>query len=283
MFLKLDSDQLAAQANQLRRDVISMVSHAGSGHPAGALGLADIFASLYFNILNHNPKDPYWSRRDMLFVSNGHVAPIVYSALARSGYFEFSQLGSLRKLGSSLQGHPERTKLPGIESTSGPLGSGLSQAAGYAYSLHYLDHDSDRQVYCVVSDGELDEGNSWEAVMFASKYRLGKLTVIVDRNNIQISGKTEQVMPLEDLARKWQAFNWHTQIVDGHDIVEVIEASHQAKNVTDHPSVIIAQTIPGKGVDFMENDYRWHGKAPNPEQTEQALTQLMGKNLEVDR
>ena len=273
--------QLEAKASVIRQDIIRMLAEAGSGHSAGALGLADIFSVLYFHEMNHRSSDPLWADRDVLFLSNGHTVPVQYAALARAGYFDPEELLTLRKYGSRLQGHPERTKLPGIESTSGPLGSGISQSAGYAYALQYLDNSLHRSVYCVASDGELNEGNSWEAIMFASKYRLGQLTVIIDRNNIQIGGSTEEVMPLENLADKWRSFGWHVQEVDGHNIDSIIDVLDMAKAVAAKPSVIIAHTIPGKGVDFMEYDYQWHGMAPNDEQATQALRKLQTLNGRV--
>ena len=252
--------QLEEMANTIREDIIKMLVTAGSGHSAGPLGLADIFAALYFDILKHDPKNPDWLERDRLFLSNGHCVPVRYATMARAGYFPVKELATLRQFGSRLQGHPERLRLPGLESTSGPLGSGVSQAAGMALALRM---DGGRQrVYCVTGDGELDEGNIWEAVMFAAKERLTNLTVIVDRNNIQIDGITETVMPLGDLAKKWSAFGWHVIEIDGNNVQAVINACELAKAVTEAPTVIIAHTIPGKGVDYMEYDYHWHGTPP---------------------
>ena len=266
--------QLEQKANDIREDIIRMLEAAGSGHSAGPLGLADIFAALYFNILNLDPKKPEWEDRDILFLSNGHTIPVQYAAMAEAGYFEKDELLTLRKLGSRLQGHPERERLPGLESTSGPLGSGLSQAAGYAYSMQYMDNIKHRFVYVVMGDGELDEGNVWEAAMFAGKYKLSQLVAIIDRNNIQIDGSTEDVMPLEDLRGKWESFGWHVLEIDGHNIESVIDAASMARAITNRPSVIIAHTIPGKGVDFMEYDYKWHGVAPNSDQAKEALKKL---------
>jgi len=266
--------QLQSKANDLRRDVICMLEAAGSGHTAGSLDLADILATLYFEILNIDPKNPDWQDRDIFLLSNGHTVPIQYAAMAEAGYFDKKELLTLRKLGSRLQGHPERTKLPGLETTSGPLGSGLSQAAGYAYSLQYLDSNKHRFVYVVMGDGELDEGNVWEAAMFSGKYKLSQLVAFIDRNNIQIDGNTEDVMPLEDLRAKWQSFGWHVIEIDGHNIQSIIDAVNMAKAITNRPCVIIAYTIAGKGVDFMEYDYNWHGKAPNTEQAAAALHSL---------
>ena len=264
--------ELQAMATTIREDIIRMLTEAGSGHSAGPLGMADVFTALYFNVLRHDPKQPDWPERDRLFLSNGHIVPVRYAAMARAGYFPVSELATLRKFGSRLQGHPERLRLPGLESTSGPLGCGLSQAVGTALALR-LD-GSRSQVYCVASDGEHDEGNFWEGVMLGAKYKLANLTVIVDRNNIQIDGPTEQVMPLDDLDEKWRAFGWHVIEVGGHDIPGIIAACEQAAAITDRPVVIIAHTIPGKGVDFMEYDYHWHGAPPSPEQARVALREL---------
>jgi len=271
---QLTIGQLEQKANDIREDIIRMLEAAGSGHSAGPLGLADIFAALYFNILNLDPKNPQWSERDILFLSNGHTIPVQYAAMAEAGYFEKDELLTLRKLGSRLQGHPERERLPGLENTSGPLGSGLSQAAGYAYSMQYMDNIKHRFVYVVMGDGELDEGNVWEAAMFAGKYKLSQLVAIIDRNNIQIDGSTEDVMPLEDLRGKWESFGWHVLEIDGHNIESMIDAVSMARAITNRPSVIIAHTIPGKGVDFMEYDYKWHGVAPNSDQAKEALKKL---------
>jgi len=254
--------QLEQKANDIRKDIISMLEEAGSGHSAGPLDLSDILTALYFDIMNIDPKKPEWSERDVFFLSNGHTVPVQYAALAERGYFPVEELKTLRKFGSRLQGHPERTKLPGLENTSGPLGSGLSQAAGYAYSLQYLDGAKHRWVYAVTGDGELNEGNIWEAAMFAGKYKLSQLVVFIDRNNIQIDGTTEDVMPLEDLRGKWESFGWHVQEIDGHNMESIIDAASMARAISNRPSVVIAHTIPGHGVDFMEYDYHWHGGAP---------------------
>jgi len=259
-------------ANHLRQDVIEMLVEAKSGHSAGPLGTADIFAALYFFILNHKPKNPSWEERDRLILSNGHICPIQYAALARAGYFPLKELKTLRKFGSRLQGHPHRGSLPGIETTSGPLGSGLSQGIGMALAAR-MDGKKHR-VYVVMSDGELNEGNSWEAIMFAGKNRLNNLTAIIDRNNIQIDGFTEDIMPLESLRDKFEAFRWNVIDVDGHNIDEFIGAVQEAKAVFEKPTVIIAHTIPGKGVDFMERAYQWHGKPPTRHEAREALQQL---------
>jgi transketolase len=257
----------------LREDVIRMLLQAGSGHSAGPLGMADVFAALYFKILRHKPSDPDWEDRDRLILSNGHICPIRYAAMARAGYFDLEELMTLRQFGSRLQGHPERTKLPGVETTSGPLGSGLSQASGIAYAWK-MDGHKRRRVYCVTSDGEHEEGNTWEAILFASKYKLSNLTVIVDRNNIQIDGPTERVMPLEPLPAKYESFGWHVTQVDGHNVEAIIDACEEARAVSTGPTVIIAHTIPGKGVEFMEYDYTWHGKAPGKDEARKALKEL---------
>jgi transketolase len=272
--MNLTVPQIQQKANDIRRDIITMLEAAGSGHSAGPLGLADIFAALYFSILNLRPEEPDWADRDVFFLSNGHTVPVQYAAMAEAGFFSRDELLTLRKLGSRLQGHPEREKLPGIESTSGPLGSGLSQAAGYAYALQYIDKNPRRFVYAVTGDGELDEGNIWEAAMFAGKYKLSQLIVFIDRNNIQIDGSTEDVMPLEDLRGKWESFGWHVLEIDGHNIESIIDAASQGRAITNRPTIVIAHTIPGKGVDFMEYDYRWHGMPPNSEQAKEALMKL---------
>jgi transketolase len=259
--MQLTPVQLEAKANEIREDIIDMLVKAGSGHSAGPLGLADIFAALYFNILKHDPKHPDWTERDILVLSNGHCVPVRYAAMAEAGYFPKEELATLRKFGSRLQGHPERTRLPGLETTSGPLGSGLSQAAGMAYALN-IDQARQRWVYAVLSDGEHDEGNTWEGVLFAAKYHLSNLIAIIDRNNIQIDGTTEDIMPLGDLRAKYEAFGWHVQEIDGHNIQSIIDACSLARAITEQPSVIIAHTIPGKGVEYMEYNYLWHGTPP---------------------
>ncbi len=255
---KLPHEKLELIANDIRTNIIRALEAAGSGHSAGPLGLADIFAALYFDILKHDPENPEWEDRDILLLSNGHCVPVQYVAMAHAGYFPKKELMTLRKYKSRLQGHPEREKLPGLENTSGPLGCGLSQAAGMALVMQ-MDKVSHRWVYVVMGDGELNEGNIWEAAMFVSKYKLHNLIAIVDRNNIQIDGTTEHVMPLEDLKAKWEAFGWHVLEIDGNDIEAIIDSTSMARTIVEKPVVIIAHTIPGKGVDFMEYDYHWHG------------------------
>ena len=265
-------DELQNKANEIRQDIIKMLLEAGSGHSAGPLGMADVFTALYFDILNHKADNSEWDERDRLFLSNGHICPVRYVAMAHAGYFPISELATLRKLGSRLQGHPERERLQGVETTSGPLGSGLAQAAGYAYAAR-MDTKKFR-IYCVTSDGEHQEGNHWEAVNFAGKYNLSNLTAFVDRNNIQIDGYTEDVMPLEPLKTKYEAFNWSVIEVDGHNIEAIIDAANMAKAIHENPTVIICRTIPGKGVEFMENLPEWHGKPPNLGEAIEALHDL---------
>lgn len=265
-------EQLKTTANLLRQDIISMIYKAGSGHPAGSLGMAEIFTALYFYILNQNPKDHNWQCRDRLVLSHGHICPVLYAALARAGYFPVEELKSLRQFGSRLQGHPHRESLPGVETTSGPLGSGLSQAVGMALAGK-MDRSSWR-TYCLLSDGEHDEGNLWEAVLLASKYKLDNLTALIDRNGIQSDGKTEEILPLESLKLKYEAFGWQTLEIDGHDFEAIIEAFDTAKNTFGKPTVIIAHTVPGKGVSFMEGDFMWHAKVLNKEEYEKAVEEL---------
>jgi transketolase len=270
---KLTIEELEQKANDLREDLIRMLEHAGSGHSAGPLGLADIFTALYFDVMKHDPKNPDWEERDIMILSNGHCTPIRYVAMAHAGYFDRKELMTLRQFGSRLQGHPERLKLPGLETTSGPLGSGLSQAAGMAMALK-MDKQSHRWLYVVVGDGEQDEGNIWEAAMFAAKYNLNNIIAITDRNNIQIDGPTEQVMPLEDLKDKWEAFGWHVIEIDGNNMEAIIDACAMGRAIVEKPTMIIAHTVPGKGVDFMEYDFHWHGKPPNHEEAKKALHEL---------
>ncbi len=266
-------EELELKAVKIREDIISMLEVAGSGHSAGPLGLTDIFTALYFDIMQHDPKNPDWDKRDILLLSNGHCVPVRYATMANAGYFDRSELKTLRKFGSRLQGHPERLRLPGMETTSGPLGCGLSQACGMALAMR-MDAISHRWVYVVMGDGELNEGNIWEAAMLAGKYKLSNIIGIIDRNNIQIDGPTESVMPLEDLRAKWEAFGWHVIEIDGNNIEAVIDACAMGRAVVEKPVMIIAHTIPGKGVDFMEYDFHWHGMPPNHEQAVEALKEL---------
>jgi len=263
---------LEETAVKIREAIIEMLVEAGSGHSAGSLGMADVFTAFYFHILNHNPKNPDWPDRDRLILSNGHICPVRYAAMAYAGYFPVSELKTLRKINSRLQGHPHRTSLPGVETTSGPLGSGLSQAIGIALAakLNKVKY----RTYSFVSDGEHDEGNFWEGVMFAGKNKISNLTMVVDRNNIQIDGFTENIMPLEPLREKYRSFGWNVLEIDGHNFEAIIDAVNEAKAIYEKPTVIIAHTIPGKGVSFMEQDYLWHGKPPNKEEAVVALKEL---------
>ncbi len=267
--------ELEVKAKAIRRSIIEMLCEAKSGHTAGPLGMADIFALFYFHILKHDPKNPAWEERDRLVLSNGHICPVLYATMAHAGYFPVSELKTLRKFGTRLQGHPHREYLPSVETSSGPLGAGLSQAVGMALAdrADFGVHNQ-RFIYCFMSDGELDEGNSWEGVMLAGKYKLRNLIAIIDRNNIQIEGVTEDVLPLEPLADKWKDFNWHVIEVPGHDFQSLNQAVEEAQAVSEKPTVIIAHTIPGKGVKEFERDYKWHGMPPNKEQALMALKQL---------
>jgi transketolase len=251
---------LEETANVIRQDIINTLLAAKSGHSAGPLGMADIFTAFYFHILRHDPKNPLWEDRDRLILSNGHICPVRYVTMAHAGYFPVEELKTLRKLNSRLQGHPHRTALPGVETTSGPLGSGLSQSIGAALAAR-LDGKKYR-VYCLMSDGELDSGNSWEAFMLAGKHKLSNLTAVIDRNNIQIDGYTENIMPLEPLKEKFESFRWHVIEVDGHNIKSFVDAVAEAHAIYEKPTVIIAHTVPGKGVSYMEHNYVWHGIPP---------------------
>lgn len=263
---------LEETAVKIRQAIIEMLVEAGSGHSAGPLGMADIFTALYFHILHHDPKNPDLPDRDRLILSNGHICPVRYAAMAYAGYFPIEELKTLRKINTRLQGHPHRTALPGVETTSGPLGSGLSQSIGMALAAR-LDKKKYR-VYCLMSDGEHNAGNTWEAAMLAGKHKLNNLTAIMDRNNIQIDGFTEDVMPLEPLKEKYESFNWHVIEIDGHNFRQISDAINEAKAVYEQPTMIIAHTIPGRGVSFMEKDFLWHGKPPNKEEAKKALAEL---------
>ncbi|HEU0050635.1 MAG TPA: transketolase [Patescibacteria group bacterium] len=265
--------QLESKANQIREDIIYALLKAGSGHSAGPLGMADIFTVLYFHSLNIDPKNPRWPVRDRLVLSNAHICPVLYATLARRGFCSPEAFrNSLRKLGSPFQGHSNNHGNIGIETSGGPLGQGLSQAIGMALAGRM--NQASWHVFALLSDGELDEGQTWEAIMFAGKEKLHQLTAIVDRNNIQIDGFTECVMPLESLTAKWRAFNWHVIEIDGHNFRQIIDAIAEAKTIFEKPTVIIAHTIPGKGVDFMEQKFEWHGKPPNKEEARRALHEL---------
>ena len=263
---------LQLKANKVRELIIGSLVTAASGHSAGPLGMSDIFTALYFHSLHHDPKNPEWEDRDRLILSNGHICPVRYAAMALAGYFPIEELQTLRKINSRLQGHPHRTVLPGLETTSGPLGEGLSQSVGIALAGR-LDK-RDYYIYCLTSDGEHQEGQTWEAAMMAGKYKLSHLVQIIDRNKIQIDGSTEDVMPLEPFKAKYDSFGWNTMEIDGNDMQQIISAIDQAKQEQNRPTIIIANTIPGKGVSFMENDYTWHGKPPSKEEAEKALGEL---------
>lgn len=266
--------ELKQKANEIRKSIITMLVEAGSGHTAGPLGMADIFTLFYFHILHHTPKNPAWKDRDRVILSNGHICPVLYAAMAHAGYFPVEELDTLRKFGSRLQGHPHRDFLPALETSSGPLGEGLSQAVGMALADRIDKKMESRFIYCFLGDGELDEGNNWEAIMLAAKYKLGNIIAVVDRNRIQIDGDTETVMPLNPLSNKFKSFNWQVVEVDGHDFRKLNEAIFKAQDELERPSVIIAKTVPGKGVKEWENDYHWHGKPPTKIEAEMALREL---------
>ena len=263
---KFSIEDLEKIANSVRQDLVKMLTEAGSGHTAGPLGLADVFTALYFRVLNHNPKKPTWDKRDRLCLSCGHVAPVRYATMARAGYFPLSELQTLRKINSRLQGHPSYLDMPALEHSSGPLGQGSSVAVGMAISAKM--NKQKHYVFCVVSDGEQQEGQTWEAAMLAGKHKLDNLIFIMDRNNIQIDGTTEEIMPLNPLKEKYEAFGWHVLEIDGNNMKEVIDACELAKTIHEKPVMILAYTIPGKGVSFFENDYRWHGSPPGTLETE---------------
>lgn len=265
-----DIKELKIMAGTIRRDIINMLAEAGSGHTAGPLGMADIFTALYFHVMNHNPEKPGWEDRDRFVLSNGHICPVWYATLARAGYFSVEELMTLRKLGTRLHGHPHMNSAPGIENSAGPLGQGISLAIGIALATK-MDKKNFR-VFCGMGDGELQEGQAWEAFMLAPKYKLDNLTLIIDRNLIQIDGYTKDVLPLNPLGQKFKSFGWNVVEIDGNDMKEILDAF--ARTCEEMPTVIIANTVPGKGVSFMENDYEWHGKPPTKEQAEIALAEL---------
>ena len=273
-----DIKLLRLMANILRQDVIRMVAEARSGHPGGAIGLAEIFTVLYFNILKHDPKNPEWEERDRLVLSNGHVCAVMYAAMARSGYFPVEELMTFRRLGSRLQGHPATIFLPGLETSSGSLGHGLAQAVGIALASRGKGY----RIYCSLSDGECQEGGTWEAALHASHYKLGNLTAFVDRNFIQLDGPTEEIMSLEPLGEKFKSFGWEVFQEDGHDVEGIIRAFNRAKSVTEKPSVILFRTTLGKGVSFMENNHEWHGKPPSPEEARKALQDLAEERRKIE-
>jgi transketolase len=273
---------LTEKANLIRQSIIEMLVEAKSGHTAGPLGMADVFTLLYFHTMKHDSHRPEWKERDRLVLSNGHICPVLYATMAHAGYMPVSELMTLRKFGSRLQGHPHREYMPWLENSSGPLGSGLSQAVGMALADRIdFGVGTDKTIYCLTGDGELNEGQNWEALMLAGKEKLRNLIVIVDRNNIQIDGFTEDIMPLNNLIAKFEAFNFHTQEVDGHNFQALNDAIEKAKAVYEMPSVIIARTIPGKGVKEFERDYHWHGMPPSKEQGDMALKELRTLNGQI--
>lgn len=273
-----DVKDLKLMANTIRQDIIRMLVKAGSGHSAGPLGMADVFTALYFNILNHDPKKPLALNRDRLILSNGHICPVRYAAMARAGYFPVKELATLRKYRSRLQGHPSRENFPPLEAATGSLGQGVGIAVGMALAAK-LDKKK-HHIYCVTSDGEHDEGSTWEAINAAQKYKLDNLIFILDRNHIQISGFTQDVWPLESLKAKYKAFNWEVIVINGNDFKQILDAAKKAKK-SRKPVIIIAKVIPGKGVSFMENKYEWHGKAPDEEQAEKALSELVKERARI--
>jgi transketolase len=268
---RLDAKELERMANKIRMHVIEMTSAAGSGHPGGSLSSAELFAALYFNILRHNPKDPEWEGRDKFVLSKGHVAPGLYAALAESGYFPTEELLTLRKLGSRLQGHPVRGKLPGIEMSTGSLGQGLSMACGLALAAKMDGKDT--RIYCLVGDGELQSGQNWEALMLAAHYKLNNLTVLVDRNRLQIMGKTEETLSIDPLQAKLKAFGLNVMSIDGHNVKKIIKACKKA-GTSASPAAIVLNTIKGKGVSFMENNADFHGRACKPDEKEKAVMEI---------
>jgi transketolase len=271
--------ELKLKANDVRQGIIRSLVAAGSGHSAGPLDMSDVFTALYGYLVRHDPERPDWEDRDRLLLSCGHIAPVRYSAMANFGYFPVEELLTLRKFGTRLQGHPERVSLPAVETTSGPLGEGLAQGVGMALGAK-MD-GKDFHVWVVTSDAEHQCGLHWEAVLTAAKFALDNLTSIVDRNFIQIDGSTEDVMPLQPLADKYRAFNWEVFECDGNDIAEFIETAQRARAVKEKPQVIIAHTLAGKGVSYMEGDYTWHGKPPNPQQAQEALRELAAERERI--
>ncbi len=269
------NEELKVKARDVRKSIIEMLVEAGSGHTAGSLGMADVFTFFYFHALKHDPKNPSLENRDRVILSNGHICPVLYSVMAHSGYMPVEELKTLRKFGSRLQGHPHREFLPYLETSSGPLGEGLSQSVGMALADKIdFPNETKRYIYCFLGDGELNEGNNWEGIMLAGKNKLNNLIAIVDRNFIQIDGDTEDIMPLEPLKAKWESFNWHTIEADGHDFKSLNDAVEEAHRTYGKPIVILARTIPSKGVKEWEGDYKWHGKPPTKEEGTMALKEL---------
>lgn len=279
MPLLTDLKEIRLKANDIRIDTLKALATAGSGHSAGPLGFTDVMTALFFGVANIDPKNVTWPERDRILLSHGHICPVLYATMAHAGYFPIEELQTLRKLGTRLQGHPHRLALPGLETTSGPLGCGISQGAGMALAFK-MNHTNQR-VWVFSSDGEQGEGNIWEGALFAAGKKLDNLTVILDRNYIQIDGNTEDVLPLDPLADKYRAFNWHVLEVDGHNMSALVDAMEQSKHMHDRPTMIIADTVPGKGVSFMENDYLWHGKPPTKDELAKALVELEATRTQI--
>ncbi|MFO8109528.1 MAG: transketolase [Thermoplasmata archaeon] len=276
--LKLDTNrikELEEIARRVRIHIVKSTHAAGSGHPGGSLSATDIITTLYFEVMNHRPEEPKWKDRDRFVLSKGHGAPALYGVLAESGYFPVDELMTLRKLGSRLQGHPDMLKVPGVDASTGSLGQGLSIACGMALAAK-IDREL-HMIYAVLGDGEVQSGQIWEAAMFASHHKLDNMIVFLDRNQLQIDGATEDVLSIEPIVSKWRAFGWHTQEINGHDIREIMEAVGKARDVDGKPSIIIAHTVKGKGVTFMEGSLAFHGKPPDDEQLEIALKELVGE------
>lgn len=272
--MKQSIEQLQETSKVIRRDIVTMIHASGSGHPGGSLSSADILSALYFNVMNIDPKNPKMEGRDKFVLSKGHAAPVLYSALARRGFFKAEELINLRKTGAMLQGHPDMKNIPGVEMSTGSLGQGFSTSIGMALAGK-LDK-SDARIFVLLGDGELDEGIVWEAAMSASHYKLNNITAILDFNGLQIDGKNEDVMNISPVDTKFESFGWNVIAVDGHDVEAIMAALEEAKTVTDKPSILIAKTIKGKGVSFMEDQAGWHGKAPNDEELSIALAELGG-------
>ena len=278
---KIQLEALSKTANLIRRDVIKMLGLAGSGHPGGALSVTDLLTVLYFHFLRHDPKNPNWPDRDRLIFSKGHGCPALYAALARAGYFDPKQLLTLRQLGSPLQGHPDRRRLPGIEASTGSLGQGLSIGIGCALAARF--DKKDFRTYVFMSDGELDEGQTWEAAAFASFHKLSNLTAILDYNQFQLSGATKDILDMEPVSDKWRAFGWETKEINGHDHREIAGAVEWAGQAKSRPCIVIAHTVKGKGVSFMENNNHYHGVANTKDETARALKELGENEAEIQR
>jgi transketolase len=273
------TEELVTRLNDIARELrimdIEMISEAGSGHPGGTLSAADMVAALFFHKLRLRPEEPDWPDRDRFILSKGHCIPIVYAAMAKRGFFDAGLLKTLRKLGSPLQGHPDRTRLPGIEASTGSLGQGLSVATGMALAGK-LDRASSR-VYCMLGDGEVQAGQVWEAAMFAPRHGLDNLCAILDHNQVQQTGKVAEILDISPIVEKWRAFNWHVLEIDGHDMSEIVDSLDEADSASGGPTMIVSRTVKGKGVSWMELEPEWHGKAPDPEQTRRALAELRGE------